>query len=112
MESAKLVSQSELELKSMEAKGDWDKSIVLVSADHWWRDALKLNGRRDHRIPFLLKLADQKARLDCDGLFNTVLTRELLLKLLRGEMKTPSEVAEWIERNSPLGESSLTVNAP
>jgi len=83
VESAKPVSQSELELKSMEAKGDWDKSIVLVSADHWWRDALKLNGRPDHRIPFLLKLADQKARLDCDGLFNTVLTRELLLKLLK-----------------------------
>jgi len=42
-----------------------------------------LNGRPDHRIPFLLKLADQKARLDCNGLINTVLTRELLLKLLK-----------------------------
>jgi Arylsulfatase A and related enzymes len=98
--------------QSMEATGDWDKSIVLVSADHWWRDAPKHNGRRDHRIPFLLKLADQKAGIACKGPFNTVLTRELVLKLLRGEMKTPSEVAEWIERNSPLGESSLTVNAP
>ena len=96
----------------MEATGDWDKRIVLVSANHWCRDAPKFTGRRDQRIPFLLKLADQKAGRTRKGPFNTVLTRELLLKLLRGEMKTPSEVAEWIERNSPLGESSLTVNAP
>ena len=68
--------------------------------------------RHDHRIPFMLKLAGQKSSVEYDHAFNTILTRELLLKLLRGEMKTPSEVVEWIERNSPLGESSLTVNAP
>jgi len=39
--------------------------------------------RRDHRIPFLLKLAGQQEELDYHSLFNSVLTRELLLKLLR-----------------------------
>jgi hypothetical protein len=96
----------------LEADGRWDSSIVLVTSDHWWRGSPLVNGRHDHRIPFMLKLAGQKSSVEYDHAFNTILTRELLLKLLRGEMKTPSEVVEWIERNSPLGESSLTVNAP
>ena len=91
---------------------DWDNTVVLVSADHWWRDAPLSNGRRDHRIPFILKLAGQKQGVEYQGAFNTVLTRDLLLLLLRGELKNPSEVVEWIERNSRLGESSLTVNLP
>jgi hypothetical protein len=92
--------------------GDWDNAVVLVSSDHWWRDAPLTNGKRDHRIPFILKLAGQKQGIEYKGTFNTVLTRELLLQSLRGEVKKPSEVVEWIERNSRLGESPLTVNAP
>jgi hypothetical protein len=92
--------------------GDWDKAVVLVSSDHWWRDAPLTNGKRDHRIPFILKLTGQKQGVEYKGTFNTVLTRDLLLLLLRGEVKNPSEAVEWIERNSRLGESPLTVNAP
>src|SRR4029079_4111829 len=77
---------------------NWDSSIVLLSSDHWWRDSPSTNGSRDHRIPFMLKLAGQKERVDYKGGFNTVLTRELLLQLLGGEMKNPSEVVEGIER--------------
>jgi hypothetical protein len=91
---------------------DWDNAVVLVSSDHWWRDAPLSNGRRDHRIPFILKLAGQKQGVEYQGAFNTVLTRDLLLLLLRGELKNSSEVVQWIERNSRLGESSLTVNLP
>jgi hypothetical protein len=60
----------------------------------------------------MLKMAGQKEKVECKSTFNTVLTRELLLQLLGGEMKTPSEVVEWIERKSRRGESSLTVDAP
>jgi len=34
------------------------------------------------------------------------------MQLLRGELKTPTEVVDWIERKSRLGESSLTVDTP
>jgi hypothetical protein len=91
---------------------DWDDSVVVVSADHWWRDAPKTDGKRDHRVPFMVKLAGQQDGVEYQNAFNTILTRALLLELLKGEMKKSSAVVEWIDRNSQLGETSLTANAP
>ena len=96
----------------LEAGGTWDSSIVLVTSDHWWRSAPLVNGRRDHRIPFMLKLAGQKSGVEYEHAFNTILTRELLLKLLQGELTNPTEVVKWIDSNSHLGESPVTRNLP
>jgi hypothetical protein len=60
----------------------------------------------------MVKLAGQRNGVEYQGAFNTILTRALLLELLKGEMKNSSAVVEWIDRNSQLGETSLTANAP
>ncbi|HEY6805189.1 MAG TPA: sulfatase-like hydrolase/transferase [Pyrinomonadaceae bacterium] len=99
------------DLRSLMGTG-WDETIVVVSADHWWRDAPRIDGKRDHRVPFMVKLAGQQVGVEYQGAFNTILTRMLLLELLKGEMKSSSAVVEWIDRNSQLGETSLTANAP
>lgn len=96
----------------LEETGEWDKSIVIVSSDHWWRWTPITTGKRDHRIPFIVKLADQQVGMEHKTPFNTVLTRQLVLEMLRGNLSRPSEVIEWIDRNSRLGESPLTVNEP
>jgi hypothetical protein len=111
LENVKIADQVLGELRRTLA-ADWDEIVVLISSDHWWRHAASTTGRRDHRIPFMLKLAGQKQSVEYKGSFNTVLTRELVLQLLRSEIKKPSEVVEWLEQKSRLGESSLTVNAP
>jgi len=96
----------------LEAGGSWDSSIVLVTSDHWWRESPLVNGRHDHRIPFMLKLAGQKSGVEYEHAFNTILTRELLLKLLQGELNSPIEVVTWIDGTSHLGESPVTWNEP
>jgi hypothetical protein len=94
----------------LEVKNLWDGTVVLISGDHWWRDSpLESNGKRDHRVPFMLKLAGQKTQLSYDTPFNTLLTRELLLLILQGKLQSESEVAEWLTRNSHLAESPFTV---
>lgn len=98
--------------RALEGTSKWDSSIVLVSSDHWWRTAEMVNGKRDHRIPFMLKLAGQKAGMVYDKPFNTILTRELLLQLLRGSLTSPSDVAAWIDNNSKQGESPITAVQP
>ena len=70
------------------------------------------NGRRDHRIPFMLKLAGQTTGVEFDTKFNTVLTRKLLMELLRGNLAKPEEVVKWINQNSSLGESPFTQSLP
>jgi hypothetical protein len=81
---------------TLEAAGQWDSSAILVSADHPWRDSKNFDGKRDPRVPFMLKLPDQDEGLA----FNSLLTGELLLALLRGEVSAAPEAAEWIDRRS------------
>ena len=96
--------------ETLEERGLWDSTIVLISGDHWWRDSpLEFNGKRDHRVPFMLKLAGQKTELTYSSPINTLLTRELLLLILQGKLRSEGEVAEWLTHNTRLAESPFTV---
>lgn len=96
----------------LEQEWRWDNSVVLVTSDHWWRQAPLVNGRRDHRIPFILKLSGQKSAVKYDVAFNTILTRKLLIQLLTGNLTTPDQIVQWLSRNSTIAESPLTQNLP
>ncbi|HSE98210.1 MAG TPA: hypothetical protein VLD57_08105, partial [Blastocatellia bacterium] len=101
----------------MEQAGTWDETVVIVTSDHWWRASLwkqhyvwtdedtPFTDDSDHRIPFVLKLANQSRPFDYHNEFNTVLTRELILALLRGDVTTPEDVAEWLDRHRTVGET-------
>ena len=96
----------------LEDSGQWDSSIVLVSSDHWWRTSDVVEGKRDHRIPFMLKLAGQTVGIEYKTPFNTVLTDELVLQLLKGQLMSPTDVTTWIDSNSKLAENPLTAKEP
>jgi hypothetical protein len=99
--------------RTLEDMGEWNRTVVLVSGDHWWRrDPPDANGRLDHRVPFMLKLAGQNRTEEYRTPFNTILTRELVIQLLRDDLKNPKEVEDWLNRNSRYAESPLTINAP
>jgi len=99
--------------KTLEEMGEWDRTVVLVSGDHWWRkDPPETNTRLDHRVPFMLKLAGQNSTEEYRTPFNTILTRDLVIRLLRDDLKNPKEVEDWLNRNSRYAESPFTINAP
>ncbi|HEV2911824.1 MAG TPA: sulfatase-like hydrolase/transferase [Pyrinomonadaceae bacterium] len=106
--------------RAMESAGLWDSTTVLISSDHWWRareiwnpatgearwkrfwtkeDEMMWDGKGDRRIPFILKLAGQKEGVAYDPAFNTVLSQELLLAILRGEVARPETVTDWIDKH-------------
>jgi hypothetical protein len=95
----------------LEQESMWEDAVVLISSDHWWRGQ-KTDTRLDHRVPFFLKLAGQNDAVEIDKPFNTILTRKLLMELLRGNLSKPDEVVNWINQNSSLGESPFTQNLP
>ena len=104
--------------REMERAGTWDNTAVLISSDHWWRtemwgrgpfwtkeDAEASGNKMDHRIPFVLKLAGQREAVTYDPAFNTVLTHDLLLALLRGEVSGPQNVVAWLDAHRSIGDS-------
>jgi Sulfatase len=100
LDSLALLDRTLAELRaSMEKSGAWEKTNILISSDHHYREDELLDGKSDERIPFLLKLAGQKQGLAYDPPFNAVLTHDLVLSVLRGEITTPAAAAAWLDRN-------------
>ena len=119
LDNLALVDRTVGELRrAMERAGTWDQTTVVISADHWWRtemwsrgpfltkeDAALSGTKMDHRIPFVVKLAGQQEPVIYDHPFNTVLTHDLLLALLRGEVSSPQTVAAWLDAHRTIGDS-------
>jgi hypothetical protein len=83
--------------RAMEASGQWGKTWVILSADHSWRESKLYDGRRDYRVPFLVKPPGAAASADYTHPFNTVLTHDLILAILRGEMTNGQNIAPWLD---------------
>ncbi|MFY9573663.1 MAG: hypothetical protein WAV20_19870, partial [Blastocatellia bacterium] len=61
-------------------------------------------GHNDHRIPFVLKLARQSRAVEYGSEFNTIVTHDLLLALLKGELSDAESVINWLDqRRSTAG---------
>jgi hypothetical protein len=95
---------------AMTSAGLWDRSSVIVTSDHWWRaihredwgltdeEESVFANELNRRVPFLVKLARQRARFNYPKAFNTLLVHDLVLALLAGEIETPRALAAWIDQ--------------
>jgi len=104
--------------RAMEAKGLWDKTTVIISADHWWRtemwsrgpffnrrDAAVAGNKMDHRVPFIVKLAGRREPVTYSQSFNTVVTHDLILALLRGELSGSESIVTWLDNHRAVADS-------
>ena len=83
----------------MENKGTWDRSAIIITSDHWWRYSTKYDGKNDHRVPFLVKLAGQRESIAYEPVFNTVIIHDLILNLLRSKNTDPKKIVDWLNQN-------------
>jgi Sulfatase len=127
LDSLALVDRTLGELRrALEEAGRWDSTAVLVSSDHWWRaremwspvtgapaarafwnaeDEKILPRSPDYRVPFMLKLPGQTRGAVYAQPFNTVLSHDLILSILRGEMSSSEDAAAWLDRHRSIGVS-------
>ena len=92
--------------RALESSGVWDKTTIVFTSDHSYREAALLDGKSDRRIPYLVKMAGQSQGAVYSQPFNTVLTGDLLLATLRGQMQTPDAAIRWLDQNR----SRFTIN--
>ena len=101
--------------QELEALGEWDSSTVLVSGDHPLRpmwstfdagtfDSPEVRslteGQHNSYVPFLLKLPFQKDHVEYNRPFNSVISGELVFEMLTGHLRTPADVAKWLDERS------------
>lgn len=95
----------------LEDAGIWEKTTVIITSDHWWRSdlwsskllwteedemATSLVSEKNHRVPFLIKMAGQKESLYYDPEFNTIVVHDIIIALLNNKFSSPEEVADWL----------------
>jgi hypothetical protein len=93
----------------LEARGLWDGTTVLVTADHPYRVgtwapspvwtaemAREVAGHELKKIVFLLKLPGQHREVPCGVHFNSIITRPLFQAIMRGQIHSPEEAARWL----------------
>jgi hypothetical protein len=93
----------------LERCGDWNDTAVLVTSDHpfrpelWapspmWDSEIARISRREWQpyIPFVLKLPNQHKRETESERFNTVITGDLLIEILNGRLRSPTDVSRWL----------------
>ena len=110
LDSVALADRTLGELRAaIERAGLWNRTALVVSADHGWRTEQWRGGpdwtAEDEAfshldtsgIPFLLHLAGQTAPVRYEKGFNTVITRRILTAILARRLRNAGEVAEEIE---------------
>lgn len=95
--------------RAMEDAGVWDRTALLVSADHGWRTGLwrktaiwtaedeGVSHMDTMGVPFLVRLPGQTSGVAYSKPFNTLLTRRLITGILRREVVDAGAVAALIE---------------
>jgi hypothetical protein len=82
--------------RALESAGQWDQAWIILSADHSWRRSRLYDGRRDLRVPFLMKAPGAKKETVLSSQINTVLTRDLIVAILRRQITNQQTAGKWL----------------
>jgi hypothetical protein len=82
---------------SMESAHVWDGSTVVVSSDHFYREAAALTGRQEYRVPFILKLPNQQNGEVYEPVLCTLTSHDLFVELMQGKLSSVRDVAGWLD---------------
>ncbi len=76
--------------------GLWNGTAVVIMSDHGWKKLRPGWDSEPGAIPLMIKMADQSEEIQVDQELDSVLTKRLLLGILRRELRTPRDVVSWV----------------
>jgi arylsulfatase A-like enzyme len=88
--------------EALERAGLWDSTTLLVSADHSLREPEFDAGMKaplSPLVPFLLKVRGDDSSVPYRQSFSSVVSKDLLLDIMRGRVRSNAEAAAWLDRN-------------
>ena len=93
--------------RAMEASGLWNKTTVIISADHGAK-TFGVNGKREERrVPYMIKLSGQRKGKFVPNEISTIITHDLILSILFDELTSPQSVLDWLKQHAKFGRSPI-----
>jgi len=105
----------------LEAAGLWDQTNLLITADHgfrpdmwrghygWTQNMERISEKgASQMVPFILKLAGKHEHVIVDRPFSNIVSSDLAMEVLGGQISTAAQAADWIERRRAADMESST----
>lgn len=126
LDNLALVDRTLGELRAeLENAGLWDRTSVLITADHgfrpdmwrgrygWTQNMERISAKgASPLVPFILKLAGKQDHVVVDRSFSNIVSTDLAMAVLSGQISTASQAADWIERRADNAETRARQGAP
>lgn len=80
--------------EAMEIAGLWDRTIMLITSDHW----LRTSGSPDRRVPFVVRFPGQEG-VEYRQEFNNILLNAAIPAILAGKINSPRQLAAWLDNH-------------
>lgn len=92
-----LVDQSIAKIQEiLSSEGEWDRTILIITSDHWWRTPERLKNRQ-FQVPLLIRFPWEKEMRLSNTPFNNILISDIILALSKGEIVDYAGISGWIE---------------
>jgi hypothetical protein len=120
LDNLALVDRTLGELRAkIETAGLWNRTTILITADHgfrpdmwrgrygWTQNMERISERgASHLVPFILKLAGKREHLILDRPFSNIVSSDLAMAVISGQISSAGQAADWIERRAADSESN------
>lgn len=87
--------------KSMQQAGTWDKTTIILTADHPLRFK-SLGGNGEKRVPLLIRMPGQHNQIVLNHPIEATILKDVVLTLLQGRLKDPPDLQRYIEQTSKV----------
>lgn len=125
LDNLALVDRTLGELRvELETAGLWDQTSLLITADHgfrpdmwrghygWTQNMETVSAKGPSPlVPFILKLAGKHDHIVVDRSFSNIVSTDLAMAVVGGQISTASQAADWIERRARDAETSARQSA-
>jgi len=76
--------------------GLWDRTTLIVTSDHWNRSSMSFDGRKDHRVPLMIKCPGGQKGSEYSLPINTIMLSDVIHATVHGALSNSKDLSSHL----------------